>query len=149
VKWTIPKNRTSKYISRAIENIEGIGKVMSAALREKADIHSTKKLIDRTETAEDLRKVAELTDISEAQLTKFRSMCILLTVRGIGAEFSELLYLAGYKSIEDLASASPAALAAKCREANDIDGKRTRVKASLSEVRVSRWIESAKEKLRS
>ena len=123
-----------------IEEIEGIGAVFGAKLRE-VGINSTDKLLAGTKTRKQRKDLAESTGISDKLILKFANMADLFRINGIGEEFSELLEVAGVDTVPELATRNAENLTAKMEEVNAAK-KLTRRTPSLKEV--EKWIDEAK-----
>ena len=123
-----------------IEEIEGIGAVFGAKLRE-VGINSTDKLLAGTKTRKQRKDLAESTGISDKLILKFANMADLFRINGIGEEFSELLEVAGVDTVPELATRNAENLTAKMEEVNAVK-KLTRRTPSLKEV--EKWIDEAK-----
>lgn len=88
--------------------------------------------------------VARKADVTEALAAEWQAMARLMQVKGIGAQYAEILAMAGIQSVEALARADPAQLLAR------IDGiearRKTRVlKTDIQAGHVKRFIQAAKD----
>jgi predicted flap endonuclease-1-like 5' DNA nuclease len=101
-----------------IEDIEGIGEVLGAKLRE-AGVKDTDALLAKCKTPKDRESLAAASGIEAKRILKFANMADLYRVKGIGSEYSELLEAAGVDTVVELSTRSPANLAAKLAEVNE------------------------------
>lgn len=123
-----------------IEEVEGIGAVTGEKLRA-AGIKDTDALLTKCRTAKDRKDLAENSGLTEAQVLKFANMVDLFRIKGVGAEFAELLEAAGVDTVPELARRNAANLTKAMAELNE-NKKLTRRVPSESEV--SGWVEQAK-----
>lgn len=124
-----------------IEEIEGIGPVLGEKFRE-AGINNTDGLFNATKTKKDRAELAEKTGIDEKKILKFANMVDLFRIKGVGAEFSELLEAAGVDTVPELAQRNAENLTKKMEEVNE-EKSLTRRTPSVKEV--TDWIDQAKE----
>lgn len=123
----------------AILGIEGIGPKFEAKLK-KAGITSSHDLAELS----DVKGVADATGIPEASLRLWKSMAVLLPVKGIGPQFAEVLARTGVASLKDLAGCDPKKLAARVEAL--IESKAvTIVGQKPTAVRIKSWVTHAKE----
>ncbi len=106
-----------------------------------AGIRSTTKLLERTRTPRMRKQLAEATGIPHEQILKWANTADLMRVRGVAADYAELLAAAGADTVKELRRRSAANLVARMAE---INARKKMVEALPSEVRVARWIEEAK-----
>lgn len=127
--------------NRKIEEVEGIGPVTGEKLRA-AGIKDSDGLLEQAKTPAQRKKLAETTGLPVEKVLKFANMVDLFRVKGIGAEYAELLEAAGVDTAPELARRAPASLATKLAEVNEAK-KLTRRAPPESEV--TKWVEQAKE----
>ncbi|MCB0200239.1 MAG: DUF4332 domain-containing protein [Anaerolineae bacterium] len=96
-------------VSGRIQNVEGIGPSRAEALIA-AGITTRQELLDRGATPEGRAEIAAQTQISEKLITKWVSAVDLSRVKGVGAQYGELLQAAGVASVLDLAEQDAASL---------------------------------------
>ncbi|HED24550.1 MAG TPA: DUF4332 domain-containing protein [Firmicutes bacterium] len=123
-----------------IEDVEGIGESLGGKFRE-AGVKDTDSLLKNTKTANQRKKLAEITGISTQKILKFANMVDLYRIKGIGSEYSELLEAAGVDTVPDLARRNPANLAQKMTEINQAKKLTRRVP---TEEEVKNWVAQAK-----
>ena len=90
-----------------IEVIEGIGPAHASALSH-AGVTHVRHLIQRAATAGGRETLARETGLSATQLLEWLNHIDLMRIRGVGAEYSDLLEAAGVDSPVELAQHSPA-----------------------------------------
>ena len=120
----------------AVLGIEGIGPKFEAKLK-KAGIHSSEELAHA-----DVKALAAKTDLPEASLRLWKSMAILLPVKGIGPQFAEVLARTGINDLEDLAGCEADKLEARIQALLDSKAV-TIVGVKVTEKRIEGWIEQA------
>lgn len=120
-------------------DIEGIGPKFEAKLR-KAGIKTSEDLANLA----DVKGVADKTGIPEANVRLWKSMAVLLPVKGIGPQFAEVLARTGVADLKDLAGCDPKKLAARVEAL--IESKQvTIVGVTPDAKRIKAWVEHAKE----
>ena len=123
-----------------IEEVEGIGPTIGEKLRT-AGIKDTDLLLASSRTAKQRKELAEKTGIPEAKILKFANMVDLFRIKGIGAEYSELLEAAGVDTVPELARRNATNLAQAMLKVNE-EKKLTR--RLPPEAEINKWIEQAK-----
>lgn len=123
-----------------IEDIEGIGPVYGAKLKE-IGITTTEKLLDAGATKKGRAEIAEKSGISEALILTWTNHADLFRIKGIASQFAELLEAAGVDTVKEFKHRVPENLHAKLEEVNE-KKKLTRRVPSVSEL--SDMIEQAK-----
>lgn len=127
-------------MSITITNIEGIGNVYAAKLKE-AGIKSISALLKKCASKTGRRDVAALTGLDESLILKWTNIADLYRVKGIGSEYSELLEKAGVDTVKELKNRVPQNLHAKITELN---AEKNLVRSLPSLKRVEAFIEHAK-----
>ena len=94
-----------------IEVIEGIGPAHASALQQ-AGVTHVRHLLQRAASASGRSALASETGLSPALLMEWLNHIDLMRIRGVGAEYSDLLEAAGVDSPVELAQRSPARLLA-------------------------------------
>jgi len=123
-----------------IEDVEGIGPTIGEKFRA-AGIKDTDSLLASSRTAKQRKELAEKTGIPEAKILKFANMVDLYRIKGVGAQYSELLEAAGVDTVPELARRNAANLTQAMLAANE-EKKLTR--RPPLEADVANWIEQAK-----
>ena len=127
-------------VSYPIKNLDGLDAEAVAALKS-VGIRTTSKLLESARTSKGRKLLAEKTGIDEKRLLRFANMADRMRVKGLGADYAELLRVCGVDTVRELKYRNPAKLAAAMREAND---KRKVVKLAPTDKTVGRWIDHAK-----
>lgn len=123
-----------------IDEIEGIGLAYAEKLRS-AGIASTDKLLETCCQKNGRERIARETGIDEKKILKWVNMADLLRIKGVGAEYAELLENAGVDTVKELASRNPESLASKMEEVN-ARNKLTRRVPNRNETK--KWVDEAK-----
>ncbi|MGV8018933.1 MAG: DUF4332 domain-containing protein [Ignavibacteria bacterium] len=123
-----------------IEEVEGIGPVIGGKLRA-AGVNSTEDLLNQGKTPKQRSELAAKAGLTEKQVLKFANMVDLFRIKGVGAEFAELLEAAGVDTVPELAQRKAENLTKKMDEVN-AEKKLCRRTPSLKEV--TDWIADAK-----
>ena len=124
-----------------IDQVAGIGHKEATKLR-KAGIKTSKSLTALAYTARGRSELTAATGIDQRQLQTWVNHADLLRVKGVGAEYAELLVAAGVDTLRDLRRRNATALLAKIIGLND----KEKVVARLpTEAMVDGWIEAAKD----
>lgn len=84
-----------------LTDVEGIGKIHARKLA-KAGIKTTKDLLEKGQTTQNRKKLAEETGISADQILRWVHIADLVRVEGIGTEYADLLEEAGVDTARDL-----------------------------------------------
>lgn len=126
--------------NKKIDDVEGIGPAYAAKLTA-AGVKDTDAMLAACRTPAGRKALAEKTEISDKLILKFANKVDLSRVKGIGAEFADLLEAAGVDTVPELAQRVPANLAKKLAEVNEAKNLTRRVPA---ESEVERWVAEAK-----
>ena len=102
-----------------ISEIEGIGPVFAEKLRT-AGVRSTGTLLAKGGNAKGRKELASATGIDESRILEWVNHADLLRLRGVGAEYADLLEAAGVDTVPELAQRNPAALYDTLVKANEI-----------------------------
>ena len=122
-----------------VEDIEGIGKGFGKRLR--ADgIATVETLLDACTTDDGIARVGRSADVDEHTVRSWGIMADLMRVRGLGGQWSELLWRCGVTSVQDLATRDVASLMSRMAEVNEDEH---RVAELPGEHRVAKFIEEA------
>jgi predicted flap endonuclease-1-like 5' DNA nuclease len=123
-----------------IEDIEGIGPASATKLREMG-ISTVEKLLERGATPAGRKEIAATTGLRDDQVLRWVNHADLFRIKGVGAEFAELLEAAGVDTVSELARRSPANLQKAMAEKNEAKKLTRRVP---SEAQVTAWVAEAK-----
>jgi predicted flap endonuclease-1-like 5' DNA nuclease len=123
-----------------IKDIEGIGEVYAAKLRE-IGITTVEKLLEAGSSPDQRAGLVEKTGISSTLILKWVNMADLYRVIGVAEEYSELLEAAGVDTVVELSKRVPENLHAKMVETNEA---RKLVRKLPSLKQCADWIEQAK-----
>lgn len=124
-----------------IDQVAGIGLKEATKLR-KAGIRTSKGLIEVASTRKDRGDLAASLGFDTKDLQQWVNHSDLLRVRGVGAEYAELLVASGVDTLRDLRRRNPTALLAKIIGLN---GEARVVRRLPTEAMVEGWIEASKE----
>ncbi len=123
-----------------LEYIEGIGDVYAAKLRE-AGVKSINDLLKKGSTPKGRQDLADSSDISRKLILTWVNHADLQRIKGIGAQYSELLEAAGVDTVVELAARNAENLHQKMLETN-AEKKLVRRPPAFSFVQS--WVEQAK-----
>jgi predicted flap endonuclease-1-like 5' DNA nuclease len=123
-----------------LDIIEGIGEHHGSALS-RAGVTHVRHLLQRAATASGRETLARETGLSPAQLLEWVNHIDLMRIRGVGAEYSDLLEAAGVDSPVELAQRHPARLAMLLAETN---AEHPLVRRVPSEKVLAGWISEAR-----
>jgi predicted flap endonuclease-1-like 5' DNA nuclease len=121
--------------------VEGIGPVYEEKLNN-IGIKSTQKFFELAATKKGRKELAERADISEKLILEWTNMIDLYRIKGVGAEYADLLEASGVDTVAELAGRRADNLTKKMEEVN-AEKKLVRVLPSLK--MVEGWIAQAKE----
>lgn len=127
--------------NKKIEEVEGIGPAIGEKLRS-AGIKDSDSLLASTCTPKQRKDLAEKAGLTDKQILKFANMVDLFRINGVGAEYAELLEVAGVDTVPALARRNAANLAVSMAEVNEQKKLTRRVP---SETEVAKWIAQAKD----
>lgn len=123
-----------------LENVEGIGEVYGAKLRE-AGIRSIRALLEKGSTPRGRQEIAETSGISGKRILTWINHADLKRIKGVERQYAELLEAAGVDTVVELAQRNPENLHQKMLETNQ-EKRLVRRPPALSMVK--RWVEQAK-----
>ena len=121
--------------------VEGIGPVYEEKLNN-IGIKSTQKFFEVAATKKGRKELAEKSGISEKLILEWTNMIDLFRIKGVGAEYADLLEAAGVDTVVELAKRRADNLTMKMIEVNN-QKKLVRVLPTLE--MVEGWIAQAKE----
>lgn len=127
-------------MSKRIEDIEGIGPSMGAALRD-AGINTVDQLLETACHKRGRQVLAEKTQIAESRLLKWANMADLFRIRGVGSQYAELLEGAGVDTVKELRNRNADNLAATMKQVNE---QKHLVRKPPSATVVESWVKQAK-----
>ena len=119
-----------------IDQVAGVGHRQATRLR-KAGVRTSKGLIEQASTRRGRTELSRATGVSPRDLQTWVHHADLLRVRGVGAEYAELLVAAGVDTLRDLRRRNPTALLAKIIGLN---GSSKVVERLPTETMVEGWI---------
>ena len=123
-----------------IEDIEGIGPAQATKLRE-AGVRTVEALLERGATPKGRQELESATGISGTHILRWVNHADLYRIKGVAAEMSELLEVAGVDTVAELARRNPQNLHQALVKANE---EKKRVRQVPTEQQVANWIEEAK-----
>ncbi len=133
-KHAAPKAGGSGHLD--VLALEGVGPTFAKQLR-KAGIKDSRALLHA-----DPKALSANTGIAEGLIRNWRSMATLLPVKGVGAQYAEVLARTGIESVVDLANCDADKLTARIQAV--LDSKQvTVVGTAITEKRVASWIAEA------
>ena len=124
-----------------VDQVAGIDQKSATKLR-KSGIRTARGLSEAVAQPKSRTELSKVTGIDGKLLQQWGNHCELLTVRGVGAEYAELLVEAGVDTVRDLRRRNPTALLAKIISLN---GSRKVVRRLPTESMVEKWIDAARE----
>jgi hypothetical protein len=104
-------------------------------------IRTTARLLDAAKNPKGRKLLAGKTGIDEKRILNWANAADRMRIKGIGAEYSELLRAAGVDTVKELKYRNPAKLAEAMAEAN---AKNKLARVLPSPRAVERWVEQAK-----
>lgn len=125
----------------SIEGIEGIGHFYGEKLRG-AGIRTVTDLLNAGATSQSRDELADKTSIPPANILRWVNHADLFRVKGIGAQYSELLEAAGVDTVVELAQRNPENLLAALLQTN-AQKRLVRSVPSLNEV--TSWVAQAQQ----
>lgn len=123
-----------------LENVEGIGEVYAAKLRE-AGIRSIPALLEAGSTPKGRQKISDDSGISGKRILTWINHADLKRINGVERQYAELLEAAGVDTVVELAQRNPENLMEKMLETNQ---EKRLVRRPPSLKMVEKWIEQAK-----
>lgn len=124
-----------------IDQVAGIA-VKDATKLRKAGIRTSKGLIELAANRKERNELTTSLGFDPKDVQQWVNHSDLLRVRGVGAEYAELLVAAGVDTLRDLRRRNPTALLAKIIGLN---GQSKVVRRLPTEAMVEGWIEAAKD----
>src|SRR5262245_37770512 len=124
----------------AIDAIEGIGASFAEKLKT-AGIKTTEDLLEKGASAKGREAIVTSTGISDKLILRWVNHADLFRIKGVGAEFAELLEASGVDSVPELAQRNATNLTQKMADVNE---ERKLVRKLPTEAQVTTWITEAK-----
>lgn len=124
-----------------IDQVAGIG-VKDATKLRKAGIRTSKGLLEVASNRKERTDLSTTLGFDFRDVQQWVNHSDLLRVRGVGAEYAELLVAAGVDTLRDLRRRNPTALLAKIIGLN---GQSKVVRRLPTEAMVEGWIDAAKD----
>ena len=121
--------------------IEGIGEAYEEKLKT-IGVTSVEALLKVGSTKKGRTDLAEKTDISEKLILKWANHADLARIKGIGAEYAELLEASGVDTVPELAQRKPDNLHARMVEVNE---SKKLVRKLPTVAQVADWVAQAKD----
>jgi len=125
-----------------IEEIEGIGSAYGEKLRQ-TGVKSTDAILKKGYDRKGRLWLAEATGLDASLILTWVNMADLFRVKGIGAEYAELLKKSGVDTVKELRNRNSENLLAKMTEVNSAGRQLVRALPSLK--MVESWVTLAKE----
>jgi len=122
-----------------IDQVAGVEQKAATRLR-KVGVRTSKGLIEQASTRRGRTELSKSTGVTPKDLQLWVHHADLLRVRGVGAEYADLLVAAGVDTLRDLRRRNPTALLAKIIGLN---GSERVVSRLPTESMVENWITSA------
>jgi len=123
-----------------IDSIEGVGEAYAQKLNG-AGISTTEALLEKGATPKGRQGIAEQTGISNNLILRWVNHADLFRLKGVGAEFAELLEASGVDTVPELAQRNAANL---CQKMADINAVKKLTRKVPTESQVTAWITEAK-----
>jgi predicted flap endonuclease-1-like 5' DNA nuclease len=127
-------------MAKKLTEIEGVGSVYGEKL-ENAGINTTDDLLERCQSTQGRKEVAEGTGINEKQVLRWANMADLFRIKGVGEEYADLLEAAGVDTVPELGQRNAKNLYDKMLAVNE---EKNLTRQVPSENQVSDWVEQAK-----
>jgi predicted flap endonuclease-1-like 5' DNA nuclease len=122
-----------------LEMVEGIAGVYAAKLRA-AGVKSTDALLNLGATPKGRQEIEENSGIAHKLILNWVNQCDLYRIKGVGAEYAELLVVSGVDTVPELAQRKAEHLRLRMCEANR---KKRCVRQLPALPAVDRWIKQA------
>jgi predicted flap endonuclease-1-like 5' DNA nuclease len=123
-----------------ISDISSIGPDVVDKLKS-AGMRTTARLLDAAKGPKERKRLAEKTGLDEKRILGWANAADRMRIKGVGADYSNLLQAAGVNTVKELMYRNPAKLAQAMAAAN---AKRKLARVLPSDRAVERWIEQAR-----
>lgn len=127
-------------LTHDLSYIEGVGTIYAESLME-AGIDSPQTLLEKGATPKGRAELAEKTGISGKLILTWVNEADLYRIKGVGAQYADLLEAAGVDTVPELARRNPANLHKKLTEVNE---EKNLVRHVPAQSQVEEWVEQAK-----
>jgi predicted flap endonuclease-1-like 5' DNA nuclease len=124
----------------SIDSIECI-EIKEATRLRKNGVRTTEALLKKAGTRRGRKDLATAAGLGDREVLDWVNRADLMRVKGIGAEYSDLLEAAGVDTVKELKTRSPAALT---KRMGTINSKKKLVRRLPTEAMVERWVSEAK-----
>jgi predicted flap endonuclease-1-like 5' DNA nuclease len=124
----------------SIDSIECI-EIKEATRLRKNGVRTTEALLKKAGTRRGRKDLATAAGLGDREVLDWVNRADLMRVKGIGAEYSDLLEAAGVDTVKELKTRSPAALT---KRMGTINSKKKLVRRLPTETMVVRWVNEAK-----
>lgn len=124
----------------SIDSIECI-EIKEATRLRKNGVRTTEALLKKAGTRRGRKDLATAAGLGDREVLDWVNRADLMRVKGIGAEYSDLLEAAGVDTVKELKTRSPAALT---KRMGTINSKKKLVRRLPTETMVERWVSEAK-----
>ena len=124
----------------SLKYVEGIGDAFAAKLNN-AGISSAEALLEQGKTPAGRKEIAEKSGVSDSLILEWVNHVDLFRIKGVGAEYGDLLEAAGVDTVPELAQRKPENLLEKMTAVN---GEKHLVRRLPVLSQVKAWVEQAK-----
>ncbi len=128
-------------MAKKITEIEGIGPAAAEKLAA-MDITTVEGLLEKGAEKKGRTEIADATGMPIKKVLTFVNMADLFRIKGVGAEYAELMQASGVNTVVELSKRKPENLHVKMLEVNEA---KKLVRQPPSEKVVTGWVEQAKE----
>lgn len=126
----------------SVTTIEGIGPKQAEKLRA-AGVRTCEKLLEVAGGRKGRKDLAATTGVSEKLVLEWVNRADLMRIKGVSAQYSDLLEAAGVDTVKELRRRNAENLATAMLEANQ-KGRNRLVQRPPSATVVAKWVEQAK-----
>jgi hypothetical protein len=130
----------SYFMSYPLTDIDGIDADVARALK-RVGVRTTAALLEAAKDQKGRKALSGKTQLDEKLLLKWANVADRMRIKGVGADYAELIRAAGVDTVRELKHRNAKRLAAAMRAANE---KRKLVQFLPSDKAVSKWIDQAK-----
>jgi predicted flap endonuclease-1-like 5' DNA nuclease len=123
-----------------ITDISSIGPDAADKLKS-AGIRTTARLLDAAKGPKERKRLAEKTGLDEKHILGWANAADRMRIKGVGADYANLLQAAGVDTVKELMYRNPAKLAQAMAAAN---ARRKLARVLPSDRAIERWIEQAR-----